>query len=170
MIDAVEVMYEEEQRSIEESYSWERIKDALSHLLCEAEDEQKSTARFTGDRNQPEYDKLRSMLEHVQSYVEGRIEELNPGSYKHNREVFHYAGREEREALQYALQEGVNAVALECLPRAEWWGAIEYISKHGLASLNYEATKKAVIDYCIEENVRKYGVLLDRKEAERIWG
>ena len=169
MIDAVDVMYEEEQRAIEESYSWERIRDSLQHLLYEVDDEQKDTARFTGDRNQPEYNKLRSMLEHAETYVTGRIEELHPGSYKHSREVFHYAGREEREALQYALQEGVNAVALEVLPRAEWRDAIEYISEHELASLNYEATKCAVIDYCIEENARKYGVVLDRKEAERIW-
>ena len=169
MIDAVEVMYEEEQRAIEESYSWERIRDSLEHLLYEVEDEQNDTARFTGDRNQPEYDKLRSMLEHVENYVTGRIEELHPGSYKHTREVSHYAGCEEREVLQYALQEGINAVALEVLPRAERRSAIEYISEHGLASLNYEATKKAVIDYCIEENARKYGVVLDRKEAERIW-
>ena len=176
MIDAVEVMYNEEQqvdegqRAIEESYSWERIRDSLQHLLYEVEDEQKDTARFTGDRNQPEYDKLRSILEHVETYVTGRIEELHPGSYKHSREVFHYAGREEREALQYALQEGINAVALEALPRAEWRNAVEYISEHGLASLNYEAAKKAVIDYCIDKSTREYGVVLDRKEAERIWG
>ena len=169
MIDAVAVMYEEEQRAIEESHSWERIRDSLQHLLYEVEDEQKDTARFTGDRNQPEYDKLMSMLEHAETYVIGRIEELHPGSYKHSREVFHYAGCEEREVLQYALQEGINAVALEVLPRAERRSAIEYISEHGLASMNYEATKKAVIDYCIEENARKYGVVLDRKEAERIW-
>ncbi len=169
MIDAVEVMYEEEQRAIEESYSWERIRDLLQHLLYEVDDEQKDTARFTGDRNQPEYDKLRSMLEHAKTYVTGLIEELHPGSYKHSREVSHYAGREEREALQYALQEGINAVALEILPRSEWRNAIEYILEHGLASMSYEATKKAVIDYCIEENARKYGVVLDRKEAERIW-
>ena len=169
MIDAVAVMYEEEQRAIEESHSWERIRDLLQHLLYEVDDEQKDTARFTGDRNQPEYDKLMSMLEHAETYVTGRIEELHPGSYKFSREVFHYAGREEREMLQYALQEGINAVALECLPYAEWRGAIEYISDHGVSSMNYEASKKAVIDYCIEENARKYGVVLDRKEAERIW-
>ena len=74
-------------------------------MLYEVDDEQKDTARFTGDRNQPEYNKLRSMLEHAETYVTGRIEELHPGSYKHNRR---YAGCEEREALQHALQEGVN--------------------------------------------------------------
>ena len=169
MIDAVEVMYEEEQRAIEESYSWERIRNSLEHLLCEVDDEQKDTARFTGDRNQPEYDKLRSMLEHVETYVQGQIEALNPGTYKRKYERCPFVMHEEREALQYALQEGINAVALEVLPRAEWRNAIEYISEHGLANMNYEAAKKAVIDYCIEENARKYGVVLDRKEAERIW-
>ena len=171
MIDAAEVMYDEEQLineeqlAIEKSYNWERIRDSLQQLLYEVYDERKDTARYFGDDDTHRYTKLELMLHRVQSYVEGQIEELHPGTYKHRRKVF----REEREALQYALQEGINAVALENLPRAEWRDAVEYISEHGLASMNYEATKKAVIDYCIEENARKYGVVLDRREAERIW-
>ncbi len=169
MIDPVEVMYEEDQQAIDKSHSWERIRDSLRHLLCEVDDERRKTVRYYGDSNTPEYDKLESMLEHVERYVEGQIEALNPGSYKQWYDFNFYATGERREMLQYAFQEGINAVALESLPCSEWRGAIEYISEHGLASLNYEATRKAVIDYCIEENARKYGVRIDRKEAERIW-
>ena len=169
MIDAVEVMHEEEQQAIEQSYSWERIRESVSHLLCEVDDERHDTVRFYGDQNTPEYDKLESMLEHVKDFIDGRIEELNPGSYKHRREFYHHAGREEREVLQYALQEGINAVALEKLPRNKRRDAIEYISERRLASMNYESACKAVIEYCIEDNARKYGVRLSTEEAVRIW-
>lgn len=172
MINAAEVMYDEEQQvdeeqlAIEKSYNWERIRDSLQQLLFEVYDERKDTARYFGDDDTHRYTKLELMLHRVQSYVEGQIEELHPGMYKHRHKVF----PEEREALQYALQEGINAVALESLPRAEWCDAIEYISEHGLASMNYEAAKKAVIDYCIEKGARETGIHLPRNKAEEIWG
>ena len=170
MIDAVEVMHEEEQQAMYVSYCWERISDSLSHLLCEVDDEQKEAVRESnGDKNQPEFDKLRTMLERVDTYIEGQIAALNPDLYKHRREFYHYAGREEREVLQYALQEGINAVALEKLPRKKRRDAIEYIMERGLASMNYESACKAVIEYCIEDNARKYGVRLSTEEAARIW-
>jgi len=88
------------------------------------------------------------MLEQVQAYVEGRIEELTPGVYKHRCEFYHYAGKESREVLQYALQEGINAVPLMNLwPVSSRLGAAEYISERGLASLNYEKTCEAVNEY-----------------------
>ena len=49
--------------------------------------------------------------------------------------------------MRYAVQEGVNYVALKDLPLARHIEAIEYIAAHNLASRNYDATLKAVEAY-----------------------
>lgn len=148
MIDAVEVMYEEEAQAADEAYRWGTLRDALQQLVYELDERRSESVRESGDRNTPEYNKLESMLEQVQAYVEGRIEELTPGVYKHRCEFYHYAGKESREVLRYALQEGINAVPLMNLwPVSRRLDAAEYISKRGLASLNYERTCDAVSEY-----------------------
>ena len=152
-----------------EASHWEKLRGSVQQLVYQVEECRDARVKESGDKLTPEHDKLALMLDRVMDFVDGRIEEQRPGSYKFRQEFYHCAGSEEREVLRYALQEGINAVALMSLLPAQRRDAVEYISEHGLASMNYEAASKAVIEYRIEDFARNYGIRLGYKEAVERW-
>ena len=157
MIDEIEVMHEEEVLAESDSYRWEKLSEQISHLLCCVDDSRSDCVREIRDRSTSEYDSLESMLWDVKNYVDGRIEELRPG----------YASQSQQEMMSYALQEGINYVGLHEVSCSPQWckDAIEYISEHGLASMNYEATCKAVEEYLAVTLQQRLSALLVQKGA-----
>ena len=167
MIDAVEAMYEEDGLRQSDSYRWEELNEQLSHLIYSVQDSRSDHERESHDAITPEYDSLEAMLSNVQSYVEGRIEELRPGYYEGKYENVHYASSEQREMMRYALQEGINYVGLHevFFNPLQCKDAIEYIVEHKLASMNYEATCKAVDEYLSVTFRQRMSELLSQKGA-----
>ncbi len=167
MIDAVEAMYEEEGLRLSDSYRWEELNEQLRHLINCVDDSRSDHKRESHNAFTPEYDSLETMLCDVQSYVEGRIEELRPGYYEGKYESVKYASKEQQEMMRYALQEGINYVGLRKvsfnLLRCK--DAIEYISEHRLASMNYEATCNAVEEYLAATFQQRMSELLVQKGA-----
>ena len=147
-VDALHEEYSEEEKAYYEATYWGLLKDVVKKAISQAEESRADTIRETKNELTPEYDQVGIMLSHVKDFIDGRIEELVPGTYKHEQEVFRYAGPREREAMSYALQEGINYVALtKMYPLARRIDAIEYISEHNLATRNYEGTCRAVLEY-----------------------
>lgn len=167
MIDAVEAMYEEEGLRLSDSYRWEELNEQLRHLINCVDDSRSDHKRESHDAFTPEYDSLEAMLCDIQSYVEGRIEELRPGYYEGKYENVKYASRGQQEMMRYALQEGINYVGLRevSFNPQRCKDAIEYISEHSLASMNYEATCKAVKEYVAVTLQRSLSELLSEKGA-----
>ena len=167
MIDAVEAMYEEDGLRESDSYRWEKLNDQLEHLIGSVQHERSCHERESNDNNTPEYDNLESMLCDVQKYVEGRIEELRPGYYEGKYESVHYASRRQQEMMRYALQECINYVGLHevFFNPLQCKDAIEYIVEHKLASMNYEATCKAVDEYLAVTFQQRMSELLSQKGA-----
>ena len=167
MIDAVEAMYEEEELRVSDSYRWEELNEQLRHLINCVDDSRSDHKRESHDAFTPEYDSLDAMLCDIQSYVEGRIEELRPGYYEGKYESVKYASREQQEMMRYALQEGINYVGLRKVSYNSQLckDAIEYIMEHRLASMNYGATCKAVEEYLAETLPPRLTELLRQKGA-----
>ena len=126
-----------------EAYRWEGMRDSVVQLIYELDEKRRACIRETGNSLQPEYDKVELMLGQLQDYMDGQIEAIQPRSY-HRSNAF----KDEREAIDYAAQEGVNYVALKDIyPASRRIEAVDYITKHGLASRDYEATCRAVSEY-----------------------
>ena len=141
-------IYDEQETAYSEASYWEQLKEAVNEAIYQAEKSRADTIRETGNELTPEYDQVGITLSRVHDFIDGRIEELVPGTYKHKQEVFRYASPREKEAMSYALQEGINYVALTRLyPIARRLDAIEYISEHKLATRSYEGTCHAVLEY-----------------------
>ena len=157
---------DEQELAYIETYHWENLQSAVEKAISQVEESRCDTLRETKNAQTPEYDQVERMLSNVMDYITGRIEELSPGTYKHKHETFYYASEREREAMRYALQEGINYVALTGLyPIARRIDAIEYISEHRLASLNYEKTCQAVREY--QKEGQKIPLTLDVTVTER---
>lgn len=146
MIDVVEELYVEGQAAIDETYRLEAVKNAVVQALYQLDESRRESIRETGNRLTPEYDKLERMLGNVQDFIDGRIQELNP-FYCERSYMFFDENAPIRVELRQAQQEGINYVALKGLPSDEYARAVEYISEHGLASMNYEATCQAVEEF-----------------------
>lgn len=167
MIDAVEAMYEEDGLRESDSYRWEELNDQLRHLIACVQESRSKCERESQEIGTSEYDSLESMLYDVQNYVEGRIEELRPGYYERKYESVHYASMRQQEMMRYALQEGINYVGLHevFFNPLQCKNAIEYIVEHRLASMNYEATCKAVDEYLSVTFQQRMSELLSQKGA-----
>ena len=140
--------YDEQEVAYMEACHWEDLQETVKKAISQLEASRCDTIRDTGNSLTPEYNKVEDLLSNIRDYIDGRIEELNPGTYKHKQETFHYTSSREREAMGYALKEGINYVALTGIfPIARQIEAIEYISEHRLGSLNYEKTSQAVREY-----------------------
>lgn len=166
MIDVVETMYEEDTLRQNDSYRWEELNDQLQHLIYCVQDARSDCVRESNDRNTPEYDSLESMLNDIRDYVMGRTEELSPGYYE-GTYVARISSRQEREMMRYALQEGINYVGLRDVSfnPLRCKDAIEWIMEHKLASMNYEATCKAVDEYLEATFQQEMSELLSQKGA-----
>lgn len=136
----------DEEQAVYESYRWEDLLELLIHVMNEVDEKRDDSIRETRNILSPEYDRLEEMLWHVRNYVEGRIEELHPG-YCEGQNFGRFSFRSDKEAMRYALQEGINYVALSALAFTDRIPAIEYISENRLSSLNYEKACLAVEEY-----------------------
>ena len=146
MIDTTSITNEESQAA-DVAYEWEKLRKSIGHVLCQIDDSRSDTKKLTGESETPEFDNLESLLMSVHDYISGQIEELMPGWHKREQELRFHALPKEREVLASALAEGINAVALARLCTSQMFEAIEYIRSHRLASMNYEASCRAVCEY-----------------------
>ena len=157
---------DEQELAYMEVGHWEELQAAVKHAISQLEESRCDTINDTGNGLTPEYNKVEQMLSNVMDYIRGRIEELSPGTYQHKQTTFYYASEREREAMRYALQEGINYVALTGLyPVSRRIDAIEYISERGLSSQNYEKTCQAVREY--QKEGQKIPLTLDVTITER---
>ena len=159
MIDTTSIT-NEESLAADVAYEWKKLRESIGHVLCQIDDSRSDTKKLTGESQTPEFDNLESLLMSVHDYISGQIEELMPGWHKREQELRFHALSEEREVLASALSEGINAVALARLCTSQMFEAIEYIRDHRLASMNYEASCRAVCEY---EEARRCAIL----DAER---
>ncbi len=137
---------DDEMLADSESYRWEGLRDEVIHLIYDLDEKRRACIRETGNNLQPEYDKVEMLLGQIQDYMEGQIEAIVPGSYSRSSAFINI--KSEREALDYAVQEGVNYVALKNIyPASRRIEAVDYLTKHGLASRDYEAACRAVSEY-----------------------
>ena len=146
MIDTKSIT-DDESLAADVAYEWEKLRRSIGHVLCQIDDSRSDTKKLTGERKTPEFDNLESLLMNVHDYISGQIEELMPGWHKREQELRFHALPKEREVLASALAEGINAVALARLCTSQMFEAIEYIRDHRLASMNYEASCRAVCEY-----------------------
>ncbi len=149
--------YEDEDLNMNEAYKWECLREQVRDLNSTVD-----TYRDKSDFPTTDYDKLEVILYQLEDYINGRIEELNPGSYRQELSGRFYVDRTEREAMRYAKQEGINYVALTLLPKESRIDAIDYIREHGMASLNYEKTCLAAHEYEVSDYEAKHGIHWER--------
>ncbi len=149
--------YEDEELNLCEAYKWEDLRRQVRELNSTV-----NTYRDKSDFPTTDYDKLEVILYQLEDYINGRIEELNPGSYRYELSRRFYVDHTEQEAMSYAQQEGINYVALTLLPKESRIDAIDYIREHGMASLNYEETCLAAHEYEVSDYEAKHGIHWER--------
>lgn len=136
----------EEMRFVEFETLEDRLKE-IYRLMSGIEDDRDELISIYGDDEcRPEFDRLCIMLDGVCDRMLGRMNELDseyPLSWNGQR----WFGSRQKEAKK-ACEAGINFVALmwQYLPGG-FDECIEYISREGLASLNYDKTLEAVKCY-----------------------
>ena len=125
----------------EEIYLWEDLLDKVSDVLGDVDD-RRSKAKSKWDEKTPEFDRVEWLMSDVYDYIEGRLQELDP-TYSERKAWGTKAKAQAKKALSY----GVNFQAFKGLPYDETDRALIYIEEHGLVSMNYEATKKALREF-----------------------
>lgn len=163
MINVTRIV-EDESVAENVAYEWENLRSSIRRVLSQLDDSREDTRKLTGIHETPDFDNLESLLMSVHDYISGHIEELTPGRHKWEQEVRFHALPEERRVLESALKAGINAVALERLCISQRMEAVRYISAHGLASLNYEASCRAVCEY---EEARRSEILSTYRQNKR---
>ena len=159
MIDVVETISPVEQQAIDETYRLQAVKDALSQAFYQLDESRSESARENDNNLKPEYDKIACMLSDVQDLIEGLMQELNP-YYSDDEYSCFKESAPIRVQIRQARQAGINYVALRGLSTEECDHAIRYISEHGLSSMNYEATRKAMWEFREKDPwVREYDAL-----------
>ena len=129
----------------DEYFIWEELRDKVSRVLGEVEDG-RSRVKSTWDEDTPSFDHLDHMLYAAHCYIEGRLQELEP-QYSE----WQAYGKREKSLAKKALSYGVNFQALTGLPDDEANEVLEYIKERGLASMSYEATRKALEEFWVKD-------------------
>lgn len=119
----------------------EGLRDELTQMIRVAEHAQ-SKVKTEWNESTPALEAVVSLLDDAMGHVEGRITELMPWFgeyYEHNT-------RAESRQAQEATRRGINYMGLVygIYGVEEHGRAMEYISEHGLASMDYAATREAV--------------------------
>lgn len=125
----------------EEIYLWKDLRDKVSEVLGDVDDSRSKTKDKWNDPT-PEFDRVEWLMSDVFDYIEGRLQELDP-TYSERRAWGTKAKAQAKKALSY----GINFQAFKGLPYDETDRALTYIEEHGLVSMNYEATKKALREF-----------------------
>lgn len=121
---------------------WEELKEQVSDLLSTV-DEKRSEVKDSWDEKTPEFDEVEFMLDDVKNYIEGRMFELWPSGYQFKR----YVPNEWKPQAQEAAERGINYIGLGYMPTERKALAMDYIEAHGLSSMKYEDTAKAVREF-----------------------
>ena len=124
----------------EERYIWEDLLHSISNLLGDV-DSGRSQVRERWDDPTPAFDRLEHLLSDAYEHIEDRLQELDP--MRREQAAREQAQRQARKAVAH----GVNFQAFRGLPYDETDAALMYIEEHGLVSMNYEATRKALQEY-----------------------
>ena len=125
----------------EEIYLWEDLLHSVSKVLGEVDDG-RSQVKDKWDDPTPSFDRAEWLMSDVYDFIEGRLQELDP-TYSERNAWTAKAKAQAKKALSY----GVNFQAFKGLPYEETDRALSYIEEHGLVSMNYEATKKALREF-----------------------
>ena len=129
----------------EEVYEWEDLLHSVSNLLSEVSDK-RTKVKDRWDEETPAFDKVEWLMSDIYDYIEGRLQELDP-TYSERTAWGTKAKAQARKVLSY----GINVQAFKGLPYEETDRALIYIEEHGLESMSYEATKKALRDFRKDE-------------------
>lgn len=128
----------------EEKYVWEDLLHSVSKVLSAIGDgrtQVKETASF---------DRAEWLMSDVYDFIEGRLQELDP-TYSERKAWSPKAKAQAKKALSY----GINYQAFKGVPYEETDNALIYIEAHGLASMNYEATRKALREFRNYEHMKR---------------
>ena len=125
----------------EEIYLWEDLLHSISRVLGDV-DSGRSQVKDKWDDPTPAFDRAEWLLSDVYSFIEGRLQELDP-EYSERQAWGAKAKAQARKALSY----GINFQALRGLPYEDTDRALVYIEEHGLVSMSYEATRKALWEF-----------------------
>ena len=134
-----------EAEDMEYSECEARIID-IRHLLSIIEDDM--AEHETEPNKQSSFGRVYDLLWKCELQLMGRQNELEPDNSARWGKTYGISQMYRKEA-ELARESGVNFVALwEHVPGAENKAeAVTYITEHGLASLSYEATCKAIEEY-----------------------
>lgn len=137
---------------VEYSECEERIED-IRHMMCVIEDDMPEDV--TEAKKESSFGRVYDLLWKCELTLMGRMNELEP-DYCAEYEREYSMSKLHRKEAELARENGVNFVALwEHVPSSEGkTEAIGYIVAKGLASLNYEATCKAIEEYEANRRMR----------------
>ena len=138
----------------EEMYYWQELRYGIAHLIGQL-DEYRTECMSYPWEDMPEFNGLEELLNGVTEYIDGRMQELAPNTISD--QIYE---REAKQIAQEALSQGINYFGLSELVPEDKPRAMEYIKKHGLASMSYILTRKAVLKFREEElneRSKRYG-------------
>lgn len=136
---------QEEKREIEFSACEEKL-DEIRHLKDSFEYEMKEDV--SDDNKQSTFGRIWDVLEQAEFALMGRMNELEPDyccEYERNYGIS--ISKMYRRYAVIAREKGINFVAIWKDALYEFDEKVEYITSHGLASLNYEKTCDALKRY-----------------------
>ena len=129
-----------------ETIRLETLKDAVEHAMNVMYTARDESERDTEEQNAEWYDSLERLFSSVWDSIQGRMQELNP-KYCEFQHSWMSDKAPLKQMMSYARQESINFIPLQGMSIEDTKQAIEFISSHGLASMNYEATCEAVKEY-----------------------
>ena len=129
----------------DELYYWQELRYGIEHQIGQI-DEYRREVQETPWEVTPEFDRLEELLNDITEYIDGRMQELAP-----DRVSEHVYSREARQLAQEALSKGINYFGLSHLTPEDKTRAMEYITEHGLASMSYDKTRRAVQEFRKED-------------------
>lgn len=141
----------------EEIELWENLSREVSKVLssiCSSRNKvecslQASTSSF---------DRAEHMMAEVYDFIDGRLQEIDP-EYSERKAW----GSKQKAQARKALSYGVNYQAFKGMPSEEMDRAFSYISKNGLSSMNYEATRQAILQFWGAELEAKHSRVIGKK-------
>ena len=138
---------------LEYSACEDRIED-IRHLMSIIDDDMPEDE--TERQKESAFGRVYDLLWKCELTLMGRMNELEPDYCAEYERDYGFSTRHRKEA-ELAREKGVNFVALwEHVPGAESKAeAVAYITEHGLASLNYDATCAAIEEYKRDRLMRR---------------
>lgn len=125
----------------EEIYLWEDLLHSVNEVLGMIGDS-RSQVKDRWDDPTPSFDRAEHLMAEVYDFIDGRIQELDP-YYSERTACGSKAKAQARKALSY----GINYQAFKGIPYEETDRALSFIEGHGLSSMNYEATRQAILQF-----------------------